>query len=346
MNSSLRFLAACRREPVDVTPVWIMRQAGRYLPQYRVIRSRVSFMELCKTPELAAEVTCQPLDALGVDAAILFSDILIALEAMGAPVEFTGEGPRLGAPLRTRADAERLRAPDPWETMPFTLETVRILRRELKGKAPLIGFAGAPFTLASYLVEGGSSRDFRAIKDMMYLDPALLHALMTKIAKTAAALLNAEIEAGAQAVQLFDTWAGTLSPRDYREFALEHTREVVSELNRAGVPVILYVNGCAGILELMAESGADVIGLDWRVEIDAASARLGGRFAVQGNLDPAALFLPPEKIRERVDDVLARAAGAPGHVFNLGHGIHPDTPVEHAVAMVDAVHTRPRDGKV
>ncbi|MEW6202644.1 MAG: uroporphyrinogen decarboxylase [bacterium] len=323
--------------PVDCTPVWIMRQAGRYLPEYRKIREKVSFLTLCKTPDLAAEVTCQPVDILGVDAAILFSDILIPLEAMGSAVDFTDAGPQFRKPVSTEADVKGLLMPDPVQTMPFVFETIRILRGMLRGKVPLIGFAGAPFTLTCYLVEGGSSTGFYNLKRLMFREPAVAHLLLDKISEEIVLYLNAQTEAGVQAVQLFDTWAGILTPQDYKEFAFPYVRRVIDGL-RGDVPVILYVNGCCGLIEMMEETGADVISVDWRIGLDAVRARLKRQTALQGNLDPAALYLPEEKIGERVADVLQKASGAQGHIFNLGHGILPDTPVEHAVAMVKAVH--------
>lgn len=345
MSREDRFLNACRRRETDRTPVWIMRQAGRYLKEYREVRGRVSFIELCKTPELAAEVTLQPLDILGVDAAILFSDILLILEAMGAPLEFGDGGPVIGGPVRDAAAVERMRVPDPVEAMPFVFETIRLLRRELAGRVPLIGFAGAPFTLASYLVEGGTSRDFHVLKKMMFAEPGVLHALLEKITLATIEYLKAQAEAGAEALQLFDTWAGILSPGDYRGFALAYTQRITGALRGSGVPLILFVMGGAGLLDEMKEAGVDVVGLDWRVDIGAARERLGPGLAVQGNLDPCALYQPPEKIRDSVRRVIEKAGDAPGHIFNLGHGILPDTPVEHAVAMVEAVREFGRRGK-
>lgn len=322
-----------------------MRQAGRYMKEYREVRERVSFIELCKNPELAAEVALQPLDVLGVDAAILFSDILLILEAMGAPLEFGEDGPRFDSPVRDAAAVERLRVPDPAEALPFVFETIRILRRELAGRAPLIGFAGAPFTLASYLVEGGTSKNFLELKRLMFTEPAVLHAMLEKITLATIEYLKAQAEAGAQALQLFDTWAGILGPGDYREFALEYTKRITDSLRGSGVPLILFLKGSAGLLDEIKEAGVDVVGLDWKQDIGAARARLGPGLAVQGNLDPCALYQPPERIRESVRRIIERAGGAPGHIFNLGHGILPDTPVEHAIAMVEAVREFGRRGK-
>lgn len=333
-----RFLRACRREPVDVTPVWIMRQAGRYLPEYQQIRRKHSFLSMCKTPELAAAVTLQPVERLGVDAAILFSDILIPVEAMGIPLEFQeGRGPVLGRDIAL-ADVASLAVPDPEEKVPFVMEAIRILRGALEGKVPLIGFSGAPFTLCSYIAEGGTSRSFTRLKTLMYQAPGLYRALMRKITETVVRYLNAQIAAGAQAVQIFDTWAGILTPADYEEYALPYTREVVERLNRRGVPVIHYANDCATILHLIATLPVDVIAVDWRISLDTAAAIAGNGFALQGNMDPTMLFHPPEKIDDCVRDVLARGQKAAAHIFNLGHGILPETNPEHAIAMVEAVH--------
>jgi uroporphyrinogen decarboxylase len=332
------FLAACRREPTGITPVWLMRQAGRFLPEYRAIRERLSFLELCKSPEVAAEVTLLPVERLGVDAAILFADILLIVEPMGVGLEFSrGEGPVIRRPVRSAADVERLAEPDPRDTVPFVFETVRRVRAALAGRVPLIGFAGAPFTVASYLCEGGASRDYLVTKRLMHADPGAWHALLGRLARVVARYLNGQIAAGVQAVQLFDSWVGCLAPDDYRALVLPHTRAVIQAL-APGVPVIHFGTGTAGLLEAMREAGGDVIGLDWRVSLGAAWARLGPGVAVQGNLDPAALFAPPSEIRRRVAAILGEAGGRPGHIFNLGHGVLPDTPVDHVRAMVDAVH--------
>ncbi len=340
-----RFLKACRREPVDMTPVWIMRQAGRYLPEYQQVRGKASFLELCKTPELAAKVTIQPVERLGVDAAILFSDILIPVEAMGVPLEFhEGRGPILGKEIRGQADVESLCIPDPSEKVPFVMETIRILRKALDGKVPLIGFSGAPFTLASYIVEGGTSRNFIKLKTLMYQAPKVYRSLMTKIARTVIAYLNAQIQAGAQAVQIFDTWAGILTPGDYEEYALPYTRQVVAGLNRANVPVIHFANDCATLLPAIRTLGVDVIAVDWRIPLDVAALVVGKDVALQGNMDPTMLFLPPEKIDDCVRDVLRRGEAAESHIFNLGHGILPPTNPDHAIAMVEAVHRFGRKG--
>ncbi len=337
------FLRACRRQPVERTPIWMMRQAGRYLPQYRAVRAKVSFLELCKTPELACEVTVQPIDEFGFDAAILFCDILIPLEAMGMELDFT-PAPVLPDPVRDRAAVDKLVVPDPEATMPFVMEAVRHIRRALDGRVPLIGFAGAPFTLATYAVEGGGSKSYPNLKALMFQDPDAAHALLDKLSECCATYLEAQVAAGAQAVQLFDSWAGILAPRDFREFALRYAQLTFERLRSSrtwadggGVPIIYFVNGCAPYLDDYAKSGADVLGIDWRIDLGAARARLGTDVAVQGNMDPTCLFLPKDKIRERVQEVLDGAGDAPGHIFNLGHGVLPMTDPEHVRAMVDAV---------
>ncbi|MBI4653844.1 MAG: uroporphyrinogen decarboxylase [Nitrospirae bacterium] len=342
------FLKACRGEPVPYTPVWIMRQAGRYLKQYQKIRKRVDFLTLCKTPELAAQVTIQPIDALGVDAAILFSDILIPAAAMGMELKFSEKkGPVFAKPIRDRASIDKLLIPQPEESLNFVLETIRILRSELSGKVPLIGFSGAPFTMATYMIEGGTSKNFLHTKKMIFQNPDLYKSLMDKVAKTITKYLKAQIDAGAQAIQLFDTWAGVLSPMDYREFALPYVKRVIDGIKSQipnpksqnnCVPIIYFVGECSGLLEEIKSCNADVIGIDWRINIDEAIKRLGNNFSVQGNLDPCALFLSRDKIEKRVKELLLRAVFARGHIFNLGHGILPETPEANAIAMVEAVH--------
>lgn len=331
------FLKACRGEPVDYTPVWIMRQAGRYLPEYQAVRAEVDFLTLCKTPELAAKVTIQPVERLGVDAAILFSDILIPVEAMGMHLEFNDKkGPLLREPIRTKSALDRLIIPDTEDSMPFVLETIRILRRKLN--VPLIGFSGAPFTLATYIIEGGSTKSFVNTKRMMFQNPALFNAVMEKLTQTVISYLISQIKAGAQAVQIFDSWVGILSPEDYDEYVLPYIKKTISELKKEGVPVIYFVNECAGLLNSIKKTGADVIGIDWRIDLKNAIKRLGKKYSVQGNLDPCALFLPKERIEDRVKEILWKGEFARGHIFNLGHGILPETPVENAIAMVEAVH--------
>lgn len=330
------FLKACRGEHTPYTPIWIMRQAGRYLPEYQKVRGNVSFLELCKTPELCVEVTLQPVDILGVDAAILFSDILILMEAMGAPLEFhEGRGPIFHETFRDEAAVNRLIVPDPDEATGFVMETVRLLRKELR--VPLIGFAGAPFTCATYLIEGGSSKVFWETKKMMYRTPELFHRLMNKITDSTILYLQAQAKAGAQALQLFDSWVGVLAPDDFAEFALPYVQKIMAALQPSGLPLIYFANNGATLLDLSVTSGADVIGLDWRIPIGEAIRKVGDK-AVQGNLDPFALLLPQDRLRERIARLLRDARGAHGHIFNLGHGIHQFTPPEQAKFVVDTVH--------
>lgn len=339
-----RLLRALLRQPVDVTPVWIMRQAGRYLPEYRAVRARAgSFMDLCRTPELACEVTLQPLARFALDAAILFSDILTIPDAMGLGLGFVeGEGPRFERPIRRPADVERLAAPDPEADLGYVMAAVRLIRRELAGTVPLIGFAGSPWTLATYMVEGGPGKDFVRVKGLMYERPALLHRLLTVVAESVSAYLNAQIAAGAQALMIFDTWGGLLAPRHYREFSLDYVEKIVAGLTREHegrrVPVILFTKGGGQRLEAMAESGCDGLGLDWTTCLAEARRRVGQRVALQGNLDPCALYASPERIREEVALALADFGPGPGHVFNLGHGIHPQVDPERVRVMIDAVH--------
>ena len=340
MINNDRLIRACRRQEVDRAPVWMMRQAGRYMPEYRALRAKYDFMTMCKTPELAAEVSLQPYEILGVDAVIMFSDILVPVEAMGMKLDIVeSKGPVLEDPIRAEAQVEKLTVPDPVETMPFVMETIRLLRKRLDSSAPLIGFAGAPFTLASYMVEGGGTRNYAEIKRMMYREPMTTHRLLDKLAETIILYVNAQIEAGAQVVQLFDTWAGELSAADYEEFALPYERKVFERIRRdpsgSAVPAILYVNGCSHILEKMAESGADVLSIDWRIDLAEARRRVGDKFALQGNLDPCELLGTPETIAESVKEILKKGGGL-GHVMNLGHGILPMVPVENARAFIEA----------
>jgi uroporphyrinogen decarboxylase len=336
-----RFLRACRKEPTDRTPVWFMRQAGRYMAEYRALREKHDILTLCRTPELAVQVTLQPIDALGVDAAILFSDLLLPLEPLGVPFHFAaGEGPVVDAPVRTQADVERLRAFEPREAHAPVLQAIRLLRRALDGRVPLIGFAGAPFTLASYAVEGGHSNHFTLTKRMMYEAPETWHRLAALLASVVADYLRAQVEAGAQALQIFDSWVGALDAADYREFVLPHVKALFDGLSDTGVPLIHFGTGTGHLLALQREAGGDVIGVDWRTPLDEGWDRIGHDRAVQGNLEPHALFAPLPRLLARVDDVLARAGGRTGHVFNLGHGILPGTPVEHVRAVVEHVHAR------
>jgi len=339
-----RFLRALLKEPVDVTPVWMMRQAGRYLPEYRATRAKAgSFMELCMNPELACEVTIQPLDRFPLDAAILFSDILTVPDAMGLQLRFAeGEGPIFDKPVRTEADVNALFVPDPEGELKYVMDAVRTIRRELDGRVPLIGFAGSPWTLATYMVEGGSSKEYAKVKGMLFDRPDLMHKLLDTTARAVTAYLNAQIDAGAQAIQIFDTWGGMLTPRDYREFSLRYMQQIVDGLKRESegrkVPVILFTKGGGQWLEAMAETGADAIGLDWTTDLSDARARVGNRVALQGNMDPTVLYASPARIREEVATVLESYGSGSGHVFNLGHGIHQHADPEHAAALVEAVH--------
>ncbi len=340
-----RFLRACRREPCDVTPVWYMRQAGRYMADYRALRARHSLLEICAEPDLATEVTLQPVRAFAVDAAILFADILLPLAPMGAPFAFAaGEGPVFERPVRDAAAVDRLRLIDPEESLGHVLTALRQLRRELEGKTPLIGFAGAPFTLASYLVEGAKSSNFFHTKRLMYGEPALFARLLGMLGEVVRRYLRAQVAAGAQAVQVFDSWVGALAPQDYATYVAPHTRALLSDLGTLGVPVIHFGTGTATLLELLRDAGGTVIGIDWRVPLDAARRRLGPSVAVQGNLDPVLLAAPDAVWRPRVDDVLARAGTEPGHVFNVGHGILPETDPDVVRRVTDYVHERSARG--
>jgi uroporphyrinogen decarboxylase len=331
-----RFLRACRREPVDRTPVWFMRQAGRYMPEYRALREKYTLLELCKTPELALTVTLQPL-RLGVDAAILFADILLPLEPMGASFEFAkGEGPVIHEPIANRAQIDKLRAIDPEESLGYVLAAIRLLRKELQ--VPLIGFAGGPFTLASYLIEGGKSANFAKTKKLMFTQPDAWHALMAKLADVVRRYLKAQIAAGAQAVQLFDSWVGDLAPADYVQFVQPHSRHILADVETAGVPVIHFGTGTATLLGPMRDAGGTVIGVDWCTPLGDAWKAVGYDRAVQGNMDSCALLATREVATAHAQRALDAAAGRPGHIFNLGHGILPETPVDHVRAVVDHVH--------
>ncbi|MCA1826287.1 MAG: uroporphyrinogen decarboxylase [Myxococcales bacterium] len=334
-----RFIEACFRRPVDRTPIWLMRQAGRYLPQYRAVREKVSFLQLCKTPDLAAEVTLQPVDVLGVDAAILFSDILVVPEAMGMELILEDQGPQFPQPLKNRSDVDRLHVPDVERELGYVTEAIRRVRKALANRVPLIGFCGAPWTLAAYMIEGRTSRGFEKAKAALMADERLAHALLSKISDALVGYLNAQLAAGAQALQIFDSWGGALGPEDYARFSAPYIARVIQSLHREGQPVIVFGVETGELLAQLAATGADVVGVDWRIPLDEARGRVGPAVALQGNLDPASLFLPLAEQRKRVARVLELAdrAGA-GHVFNLGHGILPTTPVENAKALVEQVH--------
>ena len=337
-----RFLKACRREPVDATPVWFMRQAGRYMAEYRALRERHSLLEICRTPDLATEVTLQPIRRVEVDAAILFSDLLLPLEPLGLPFDFVkGEGPQLERPIDSPADIDRLRSFDPREALAHVLDAIALVQRELAARVPLIGFAGAPFTLASYAIEGGHSSNFARTKALMYGHPDAWHRLCERLAVIVADYLTAQIDAGVDAVQLFDSWVGVLGPADYREFALPHSRRIFETIGRR-VPTIHFGTGTAAILHELRAAGGDVIGVDWRIPIDQAWERIGFDRAVQGNLDPTLLLGPTPRMFNQTDDILARVGGRPGHIFNLGHGILPSTPVEHVQMLAQYVHSASR----
>ncbi len=339
-----RYLRALLKQPVDVTPVWMMRQAGRYLPEYKATRAVAGdFMSLCKNAELACEVTLQPLRRFPLDAAILFSDILTIPDAMGLGLYFeTGEGPRFKNPITCKADVDKIGLPDPEGELQYVMNAVRTIRRELKGEVPLIGFSGSPWTLATYMIEGGSSKAFTKIKKMAFAEPAILHALLEKLADSVTEYLNAQIAAGAQSVMVFDTWGGVLSPRDYKEFSLQYMERIVSGLTRENegrkVPVTLFTKNGGMWLESIAATGCDAVGLDWTIDIKDARARIGDKVALQGNMDPSMLYAQPQRIEQEVATILEGYGEGSGHVFNLGHGIHLDVPPENAGVFVDAVH--------
>ncbi|MHB1586313.1 MAG: uroporphyrinogen decarboxylase [Acidiferrobacteraceae bacterium] len=341
--SNDRLLRALLREPVDVTPVWLMRQAGRYLPEYRAVRERAgSFLALCTTPELACEVTLQPVRRFPLDAAILFSDILTIPDAMGLGLEFDDQGPHFREPLRSVDAIRRLGVPDPENALGYVLDTVRLVRRELDGTIPLIGFSGSPWTLATYMVEGSGSRDYRLIKGLCFAEPLAARHLLDILAQSVTAYLNAQIAAGAQAVMLFDTWGGVLTERGYHEYSLEPMRSVLAGLTRSAegrkVPVIVFTKGGSAWLEAQADAGADAIGLDWTISLAAARARIGDRVALQGNLDPALLTAPTDRMCTEIQTLLADYGTGVGHVFNLGHGVTPDVDPEQVAILVDTVH--------
>jgi uroporphyrinogen decarboxylase len=339
-----RLIRALLRQPTDTTPVWIMRQAGRYLPEYRATRKQAgSFPDLCKNPELACEVTLQPLRRFALDAAILFSDILTIPDAMGLGLYFAeGEGPKFERPLRSAAEIERLGVPDPHASLGYVTDAVSLIRRELDGAVPLIGFSGSPWTLSTYMVEGGSSKEYRHVKGLMYREPAALHRLLDTLATAVTDYLNAQIAAGAQAVMIFDTWGGVLTPQTYRDFSLNYMAQIVDGLEREHdgqrIPVTLFTKGGGQWLEDIAATGCDALGLDWTVDIDAARARVGEQVALQGNLDPCVLYADADGIRAAARDIIERFGNHPGHVFNLGHGIHQSVDPDHLGVLIDAVH--------
>ncbi len=337
------FLRACKRKNVEYTPIWIMRQAGRYLPEYRAVRKKADFLTMCKTPELAAEVTIQPVDLIGVDAAIIFSDILVIPEAMGMHLEMIeSKGPRLYNAIRSINDVNNLKQVDAVKDLKYVLDAVSLTKKELNGRVPLIGFAGSPWTLMTYMVEGGGSKNFAEIKKFIYNQPKAAHLLLDKISSSVAEYLSAKIEAGADAVQIFDTWGGLLSPADFQEFSLNYIGKVISKIKRKGQPVIVFAKGVHYQLDKLAESGANVIGLDWTMELGKVRSKIGNKVAIQGNLDPTVLYGSKEKIREEAVKVLKSFGKNNGHIFNLGHGILPDVPPENAKFLVDTVKEESR----
>ena len=330
-------LEACHRRPVDRTPVWFMRQAGRYMPEYRRIRASHSILELCKRPDLAAEVTLQPVEILDVDAAIIFADLLLPVEPMGLKLEFlVGEGPSIDPPIRTLADIEALSTVNDAE-LGYVGEAIARVKQQLNGRIPVIGFVGAPFTLASYMVEGGSSRHYLSTKRLMYSEPVAWESLMEKIVEVLAPYAASQVAAGAEVIQVFDSWVGALSPGDYAKNVLPYSRKLIRRIQTAGVPVVHFGTGAGPFLDLLHQAGGDVLGLDWRMRLDGAWSSIGHEAAVQGNLDPVALFAPLPELRRQVEDIMRRAGGRPGHIFNLGHGILPETPVENVRAVVKMV---------
>ena len=333
-----RFLRACRREPVDRTPVWFMRQAGRYMAEYQRVRAKHGILDVCKTPDLAAEVTLQPIERFDLDAAIIFADILLPLEPMGLQLTFREEeGPVILNPVRHQDDVTRLRQVER-DAFRFSFDAVSLTKKALGGRVPLIGFAGAPFTLASYAIEGGSSRNYLNTKQMMFGRPDQWHALLRKFSDVVVTYLENQIRAGVEAVQIFDSWVGCLSPADYSEYVLPHVKSIIDRLKPEGIPIIYFGTGTSTLLPLMRSAGSDVLGLDWHVELDEAWARVGFDVAVQGNLDPVVLFAPLPEIERRIKDILDRAGNRAGHIFNLGHGILPKTPVDHVESAIGFVH--------
>lgn len=333
------FLKACKRQPTARTPIWIMRQAGRYLPEYRAVRSKADFLTLCKTPELAAEVTIQPVDIIGVDAAIIFSDILVIPEAMGMEliVEEGKGGPRFPSPVRSTSEIDKLAIPDPYDKLKYVMDALSLTKQNLEGRVPLIGFAGSPWTLATYMVEGRGKQEFKIISELINERPKDAHKLLDKLARSAADYLSAQIESGANAVQIFDTWGGILPQEQFEEFSLRYIQQIVASIKRKDEPVIVFCKDCGHSLEAIANTGCDVVGLDWTVDIGEARKLIGDKVALQGNMNPHKLYEDEEKIRDEVKTILEKFGKGSGHVFNLGHGILPDVPVAHAKALVDAV---------
>lgn len=344
MSGEERMLRACRREPVDCTPVWFMRQAGRCIPEYRKLRQQHDILTMCQTPELSAQVTLMPVKLFQVDAAVMFADIMLPLAGMGIEFMFQeGVGPVIHNPVRSAADVDALRVIEPEEDVPYVLEALRLVRRELAGKTALIGFSGAPFTLACYMIEGRPSRDYARAKSLMFSQPDLWHALLHKLSTVVLRYLKAQVRAGAQIVQLFDSWVGGLGPSDYQRYVLPHSQRIFAGLADLEVPRIHFGTGAASLLELMAEAGSDIISVDWRVPLDQAWERIGADFGIQGNLDPTRLLAPFERVEEGMQDVLRRANRRPGHIFNLGHGVLPETPPEYLAQLVAAVHENTRE---
>lgn len=332
------FLKACTRQPVKRTPIWIMRQAGRYLPEYRAIRAKTDFLTMCKTPELAAEVTIQPVDIIGVDAAIIFSDILVIPEAMGMHLEIhEGQGPVFDAPIRTETDENKLKQISAYEDLKYVLDAISLTKKELNGRVPLIGFSGAPWTLLSYMVEGQGSKTFSNVKKLIYNNPELAHNILNKLTDAVADYLSAQISSGADAVQIFDTWAGILSPRDYLVFALKYVNQVIEKIIRKGEPIIYFPKGVHNRMRTIADCGADVIGVDWTIDLAKTRDKIGAKVAIQGNLDPTVLYAEPNFIRREAKKVLLSYGNGPGHIFNLGHGILPDVDPGHAKVLVDFI---------
>lgn len=332
------FLRACKRQPVERTPVWMMRQAGRYLPEYRAIREKADFLTMCKTPELATEVTIQPVDLIGVDAAILFSDILVIPEAMGMNLEMhEGKGPVFPQPIRNEEDAKNLKTIDPEKDLKYVLDAVSLTKKELNNRVPLIGFSGAPWTLLCYMVEGSGSKNFSFVKSLIYNNPKLAHSILEKLAGAISKYLSAKIDAGADAVQIFDTWGGNLSQNDFEEFSLKYIEKIIANIKRNGQPVIVFAKGVHYNLNKIADAGADVIGLDWTMDIGKARKEIGNRVALQGNMDPGVLYANKKKIRDEVKGILSNYGNGTGHIFNLGHGILPDVKPENAKYFIETV---------